>query len=132
MSIPTDQRSPYIRLGEEEGVRLLIERFYGFMHSLPEAKTIREMHADDLTPMVDKLALFLTGWMGGPQRYREKYGRIIIPLAHAPFTIGTKERDQWLLCMSRALDSLEVDQDLIDLLLPSFAQMAEMCRTRPG
>lgn len=72
------------------------------MDSLPEARTIRAMHADDLAPMTEKLAVFLTGWMGGPDRYRERYGRVVIPAAHEPFPIGTAERDQWLLCMLRA------------------------------
>jgi hemoglobin len=122
--------SPYIRLGREEGIRRLVDRFYGFMDALPEARTIREMHATDLTPMAEKLTIFLTGWMGGPERYRERFGRVIIPAVHEPFSIGLDERDQWLLCMRRALESVEAEVDLIEVLMRAFTQMAEMCRTR--
>lgn len=130
MSEPVSTGSPFARLGGEAGVRELIERFYEVMDSSPEAKTIRDMHASDLSPMVDKLAVFLTGWMGGPDRYRERFGRVVIPAAHEPYAIGPSERDQWLLCMQRALEDVGAAQDLIDLLMPRFAQMAEMCRTR--
>ena len=122
--------SPYVRLGKEPGIRLLTERFYGFMQTLPEARTIRAMHAGDLAPMIDKLSVFLTGWMGGPERYRERFGRVIIPVAHEPFDIGPAERDAWLLCMHQALESVDADEDLIDLLMPRIGQMAAMCQTR--
>ncbi len=122
--------SPYVRLGGEEAVRELVERFYGYMDELPEARTIRAMHAGDLAPMVDKLATFLTGWMGGPQRYRERFGRVIIPAAHEPYPIGSAESEAWLLCMRRALESVGAEDDLIELLMPAFAQMALMCQTK--
>lgn len=124
------QDSPYVRLGGEAGVRRLVERFYEFMDTLPEAGTIRAMHAADLSPMVDKLAVFLTGWMGGPERYSERFGRVIIPAAHQPFSIGSEERDQWLRCMRCALESVQAEHELIELLMPAFGQMANMCRTR--
>jgi hemoglobin len=122
--------SPYVRLGGEAGVQRLIARFYEYMDSLPEAETIRAMHAADLTPMAEKLTVFLTGWMGGPERYRERFGRVIIPAAHAAFSIGSEERDQWLLCMRRALESVRAEPDLIEMLMQRFEQMADMCRTR--
>jgi hemoglobin len=130
MSESGSTATPYHRLGEEEGVRRLVVCFYDAMDALPEAKTIRDLHAEDLAPMVDKLAVFLTGWLGGPERYREQFGRIVIPAAHEPFSIGGAERDQWLLCMQHALVEVEADDDLIAMLMPSFAAMADMCRTR--
>ena len=129
----TDQdlatKSPYQRLGGDDGVTRLVERFYGRMTSSPEAATIRAMHGDDLAPMVDKLSVFLIGWMGGPQSYRERFGRVIIPAAHAGFPIGPDERDQWLACMRSALEDVAADGDLVEMLMEAFHQMADMCRT---
>jgi hemoglobin len=88
------------------------------------------MHAADLSPMVDKLAVFLTGWMGGPERYRDRFGRVIIPVVHEPFSIGSEERDQWLRCMRCALESVQAGDELIEPLMPAFGQMASMCMTR--
>ena len=79
--------------------------------------------------MVDKLAVFLIGWMGGPQHYTERFGRVVIPAAHQPFRIGPKERDQWLLCMRRALMDVEADEELVEALMEAFQRMADMCRT---
>jgi len=121
--------SPYVRLGHDAGVMQLAERFYHYMDTLPEAARIRAMHADDLAPMVDKLGTFLIGWMGGPETYRERFGRVVIPAAHEPFDIGADERDAWLLCMVAALAEMDADEELVALLMDAFARMAEMCRT---
>ena len=122
-------QAPYEQLGREAGIHELIERFYGHMDTLPEAAGIRAMHAGDLAPMVEKLAVFLTGWMGGPERYNEKFGRVIIPLAHRRFAIGPAERDAWLLCMRRALEDVGASAELMRVLMNAFYGMADMCRT---
>lgn len=122
--------TPYEALGSEAAVRELVESFYGYMDTLPECQVIRAMHKGDLEPMIDKLATFLTGWMGGPQRYREKFGRVVIPAVHEPFAIGESERDQWLLCMERALADTELNENWRQRLMEGFGAMAEMCRTR--
>jgi hemoglobin len=122
-------KSPYQRLGGDAGVKRHVERIYQRMDSLPEAAPIRARHADDLAPMIDKLGVFLIGWMGGPENYRERFGSVVIPAAHEPFDIGADERDLWLLCMHTALTEADVDAELSDLLMDAFARMAEMCRT---
>ncbi len=122
-------QSPYLRLGCAAGVVRLVELFYMQMDTLPEAATIRALHADELAPMVDKLSVFLIGWMGGPQNYTKRFGRIVIPAAHKKFPIGADERDQWLACMRRALEETEADSDLVELLMGAFYSMADMCRT---
>jgi hemoglobin len=126
---PPSDLSPYARLGGDEGVFSLVRRFYQQMDTLDEAVTIREMHAGDLEPMIDKLAVFLISWMGGPRNYEKRFGRVIIPLAHQPFAIGPAERDAWLMCMAHALDEVGAEPDLVDLLMDAFFRMAEMCRT---
>ena len=85
-SAAAEEKSPYELLGGDEGVRKLTADFYGLMDTLPEAAPIRAMHKGDLSEMSDKLGTFLIGWLGGPQRYQERFGRVIIPLAHKPFS----------------------------------------------
>ena len=124
------EKTPYELLGGDDGVRRLVRDFYELMDTLPEAAPIRAMHKGDLAEMTDKLGTFLIGWMGGPQRYQERFGRVIIPLAHRPFEIGPAERDQWLLCMQGALDKTTLDASMKTRLMESFRRMAEMCRTK--
>jgi len=125
-----EEKTPYELLGRDEGVRRLTADFYELMDTLPEAATIRALHKGDLSEMTDKLGTFLIGWLGGPQRYQERFGRVIIPLAHKPFPIGPSERDQWLLCMHGALDKTSLDASMKARLMDSFGRMAEMCRTK--
>jgi len=127
---PTEPQNPYEALGGEEGVTALVARFYELMDTLPEAAPIRAMHKGDLAPMQDKLATFLIGWMGGPQRYNEKFGRVVIPAAHQPFDIGPAERDQWLMCMRRALEDQQVAPEWVARIMKPMGMMAEMCMTR--
>ena len=117
-------------LGGEAAVRELAERFYAAMQRLPEAQGILALHPVDLALSRDKLATFLIGWMGGPSRYRERFGPIAIPAAHRHLPIGPEERDAWLLCMRTALDEMGVDAELKTYLLAQLRHPAEMCRTR--
>ena len=75
MQIETEQHpygegdASYRAAGGFEGLLGLVERFYRKMDELPEAARIRAMHPDDLTVSKDKLARFLSGWLGGPRLY---------------------------------------------------------------
>ena len=91
--------------GGEAGIERLVDRFYDLMDSRKEAQVIRRMHPRDLAISRDKLKRFLSGWLGGPKRFAEKYGPIQIPKAHARFNIEAPERDAWLACMEEALES---------------------------
>ena len=95
-------QTPYQILGED-GIRELTRVFYDLMDTLPEASGVRAMHAEDLSPMKEKLAEYLIGWMGGPPLYADKYGTVCMTAPHEPYHIGPEERDQWLLCMDKAL-----------------------------
>ena len=117
--------------GGESGIRRLVDDFYDVMENLPQAADIRAMHADDLALSRDKLAAFLCGWLGGPRRYREKYGPISIPAAHAHLAIDEKARDAWLLCMQKALEKQDYPPDFKRYLLQQLGVPAERCRNVP-
>jgi hemoglobin len=116
--------TPYSLLGGEKALRELVERFYGYMDALPEARAIRALHAQDLGRAKDKLFKFLSGWLGGPNLYWEEFGHPRLRMRHLPFGIGGPERDQWLLCMGRALDDMALGDPLRQSLLEAFAQTA--------
>lgn len=128
----TDNISHYERIGGAETVRALVVRFYQFMDELPEAYGIRKMHAPHLQSAEDKLFKFLSGWMGGPQLFVEEYGHPKLRARHLPFAIGNAERDQWLLCMNRALDEVVSDVALRRELSEAFAKVADHMRNREG
>jgi hemoglobin len=131
MEISQSSLTHYQRIGGEEKVRALVQRFYQLMDELPEAYGIRKLHAEDLQGAADKLHKFLSGWMGGPQLYVEQYGHPMLRGRHLPFSIGAVERDQWLLCMNRALSEVVEDEALQQELSAAFAKVADHMRNRP-
>ncbi len=121
----------YDRLGGEKMLRDLVNRFYELMDTLPEASEIRHMHAPDLSNAREKLFMFLSGWLGGPSLYIEKYGHPRLRQRHLPFAIGEKERDQWMLCITRAMDDLNIDTNLKQELTAAFFKTADFMRNQP-
>jgi len=111
-------------------LRKLVNRFYELMDQLPETATIRQLHAPDLDEAEDKLFMFLSGWLGGPALYIEKYGHPRLRQRHIHFAIGEAERDQWMLCMTRALDELDIDNALKMNLTDAFYKTADFMRNR--
>jgi hemoglobin len=127
----TGPDTAYDLLGGEAVVRAIVRRFYQLMDALPETYGIRRMHAADLSTSEEKLYRFLTGWLGGPQLYVEKYGQPQLRARHLPFAIGGDERDQWLLCMRTAMTENVGDQALRESLLKALADLADFMRNQP-
>ncbi len=119
----------YEQIGGEAALRKLVNRFYDLMDDNKEVEDIRKLHAKNLKISREKLFLFLSGWLGGPQLYVEKYGHPMLRRRHMPFAIGEKERDQWLLCMNQALDE-QIDEPLRQQLKHSFAKVADHMRNQ--
>jgi hemoglobin len=77
----------------------------------------RKLHPDDLSGSADKLFMYLSGYLGGPQLFIEKFGHPMLRARHMPFAIGESEADQWMLCMRAAMqecigqDGLRINMD---------------------
>jgi hemoglobin len=124
--------TPYQRIGGEPAVRALVQRFYELMDTLPEAYGVRKLHAKNLSGSGEKLYLYLTGWLGGPQLYVEKFGHPRLRQRHLPFAIGGTERDQWLLCMRQAMQEQIDDAPLRAALDKALTDLADFMRNQPG
>ena len=112
----------YKAVGGYDGLVKLVDDFYDAMDTLPQAKRIRDMHPDDLEVTKDKLVYFLSGWMGGPRIYPEKYGKgISLPMVHQYIKITADDAKAWLTCMQHALDKSDYPQDLKDYLMEQLA-----------
>ena len=125
------EQSPYQILGDE-GIRELTNTFYDILDTLPEAEGVRAMHAQNLSGMRVKLAEYLTGWMGGPPLYSDKYGTVCMTSPHEPYHIGPEERDQWLLCMDKALEQTGASNELVEMLKEPMFRIADAIRNFDG
>lgn len=128
MQISSDRSTFYERIGGGEPLRKLVQSFYHNMNTLSETQTIRSIHADNLQSAEDKLFMFLSGWMGGPSLYIEKFGHPKLRMRHLPFSIGESERDQWMLCMKHALSDVLTDKALSDELYAALYDVADFMR----
>lgn len=124
-------QSPYERLGGETGLRNLVHRFYMIMDTHVQAERIRALHPDTLEGSEDKLFKFLSGWLGGPPLYIQEYGHPMLRARHLHFPIGIRERDEWMLCMERALAEERLDDELVNLLLDALRRTADHMRNQP-
>jgi NAD(P)-dependent dehydrogenase (short-subunit alcohol dehydrogenase family)/truncated hemoglobin YjbI len=130
MNDTPDERTPYEGLGGDRAVRDLVDRFYDLMDLEPAYAELRRTHGSELTDARDKLYWFLSGWLGGPDHYIERFGHPRLRARHLPFAIGIQERDQWLACMNQAMRECEVDEELRLRLLQAFFKTADWMRNQ--
>lgn len=132
--VPSEMDTPYARLGGRDAVLALAERFYDTMESNEPA--LAALHKQDSPGKIsrnsrDRFALFLVGWLGGPQDYIEIHGHPRLRMRHGAVPIDSAARDAWLRCMAVALDGGDVDADTRRYLDGRFREVADFLRNRP-
>lgn len=124
--------TPFERIGGAVVVDRLVESFYHRMDTLPEAKTIRDMHASNLGPIKQVLKRYLSEWLGGPKLYSPEKGHPRLRQRHLGFPIGSAERDAWLLCMRGALDETVADAAARRDVDAALTKLADWMRNTAG
>lgn len=124
-------RSKYQQVGGMKVISPLVDDFYSIMEADPKAvDCLRTHEGKDLKVSAEKLKFFLSGWLGGPQLFLEKFGHPRLRMRHFPFSIGQKEGEQWLYCMDLALKRSKIRPSLQRELNDAFKQMVELVRNR--
>ncbi len=128
---PGPDSPPFAALGGESAIRQLVERFYDAMGEHEPA--LAALHRLDEAGRVDRgsrdrFALFLIGWLGGPQDYMTLHGHPRLRMRHAHFLVDEAMRDAWLRSMKVALDAQGVTGELRRFLEARFAQVADFLR----
>lgn len=123
--------SLYDQLGGQAAVQRLVDRFYHHMDTRPDAAAIRALHDDDLTADRHKLAAFLSGWLGGPGLYWERWDHATLHARHRHLPVDDDARGAWLRCMAAALDEVAPPPALRRTLDLKFAAAAAAVRNRP-
>ena len=116
-------------------MRVLVERFYDAMTDHEPA--LARLHPCDAEGRVvrasrDRFALFLIGWLGGPQDYTEQYGHPRLGMRHGRVPVNLAMRDAWLRCMAIAMDAEGVTGPVRELLDARFAEVADFLRNTEG
>ncbi len=122
----------YEKIGGDATVTKLCERFYALMDTVPQFAELRAMHPADLKGSSEKLYMFLSGWLGGPDLFVEKFGHPRLRGRHMPFSIGVQERDQWVACMVLAMEDVGIEASIRAKLLENFFNTADFMRNKEG
>lgn len=120
----------YEAIGGDDTVRKLTRRFYQLMDELPEAARCRAIHPPDLSGSEAKFYDYLTGYLGGPPVYVEKHGHPRLRSRHFGAPIGPAERDEWLLCFSRAMEEAIPNPKLREIIWPPIERLAHHMQNR--
>jgi hemoglobin len=128
----SEQTSAFEAVGGAESVRALVDRFYDLMDLEPAYAGIRALHPSTLDGSRDKLNWFLSGWLGGPDLYVQRFGHPRLRARHLPYAIGIAERDQWMACMQQAMHECALPAALQERLAAAFANTADWMRNKGG
>lgn len=126
--------TPFEALGGEAEVVALAESFYDAMEAHEPALTAahRCIEPGRVHPDIrGRFALFLVGWLGGPQHYIEQHGHPRLRMRHARVAIDGSLRDAWLRSMQKALDARQVGGDTRAFLDHRFAEVGDFLRNAP-
>jgi len=122
--------TPYAQLGGEAALRALVDRFYDLMDLEPGYRELRALHPSTTEGSRDKLFMFLSGWLGGPDLFVQRHGHPRLRARHLPYAIGVRERDQWMACMAQAMRECGLDAVLATRLKASLANTADWMRNQ--
>lgn len=112
----------YEAAGGHETFQRLVHRFY---QGVAEDDELRPMYPEqDLGPAEDRLRLFLEQYWGGPTTYSDTRGHPRLRMRHVPYVITPYMRDLWLKHMRDAVDELELDPQLENMLWNYLLQAA--------
>jgi hemoglobin len=127
VSAPEDLDSPFQQIGGRAVVERLAARFYQVMEREEPALAAvhRQAPGGGIDPGVkERFALFLVGWLGGPQEYMERHGHPRLRMRHGHVPVDQTMRDAWLRCMARAMDDCQVQGRVRAFLDQRFAEVA--------
>jgi hemoglobin len=127
--------TPFELVGGADRVRAVVERFYDLMAEREPA--LAKLHVCTADGRVDRgsrdrFALFLVGWLGGPDDYVVRHGHPRLRMRHNRVSVNVAMRDAWLRCMQAALDAEHITGGVRTYLDGRFAEVADFMRNVEG
>ncbi len=122
----------YDRIGGEDGLRALVETFYDIIEFEENGRDLHTLHLRGHGVAHSRIEQFnfLSGFLGGPRLYVERYHHSDVRKMHEHVEITQKARDTWLECMALAIDRVGLSDDLKDDLMRHFTRVATMLINR--
>ena len=116
------------RIGGEERVHLLVNRFYDLIEILPQGRAIMEMHqkGHGLSHVRPEQFNFLCGFFGGRRYYHEHHGHMNLREIHAHVEIRVQDAEDWLAVMDLAMAETAVPDRERAEIMATFRRAALM------
>lgn len=128
---PRSTGTLYYQLGEHR-LRQLIEAFYDIIeHDALGARLLR-LHklGHGVAHSRAEQFNFLSGFLGGPSLYAQKYGHTNVREMHAHVEIDEQAKNDWLSCMGKAMDQVGLTDPLRSELMRHFTIVANVLVNR--
>lgn len=117
-------KTAYQAIGGEQGTYKLANTFYDIMESDPFAAELLAIHPQPMDAIRQKFFEFLSGWLGGPGLFEQKYGHPRLRARHLPFTVNDQMIEQWLYCMNKALEQVVANEQARTAIRQPITQLA--------
>ena len=101
----------------------LINSFYAKVFESPVIGPL--FNQIDAETIKDKQFRFLSQFLGGPQRFSEKYGHPRMRMRHMPHAITMDAKDEWLRLMKASIEELDMEEELKEALYNCFPKIAQ-------
>lgn len=129
------EKTPFELVGGADTIRSLVERFYDVMSE--REPVLAKLHVCTPDGKVDRgsrdrFALFLIGWLGGPDDYVMQHGHPRLRMRHGRVRVDIAMRDAWLRCMQTAMNDHGIAGDVRRFLDARFAEVADFMRNVEG
>lgn len=128
-SAPTPKRTApvlYDKIGGAAVLKALVAAFYDIIENEPEGQSLHLLHmrGHGIAHSREEQFNFMSGFLGGPPLYVERYGHSDIRKMHEHVDIDAAARDAWLLCMSMAVERVGLGGEARDLLMQHLRSVA--------
>ncbi|MBB1269734.1 group II truncated hemoglobin [Shewanella sp. SR44-3] len=125
-----EQSNAYDLIGGDKVIKAIAHEFYQQMQTRQDTQALLAIHRAPIAESEQKLYEFLSGWLGGPQLYQQKYGHPALRARHMPFAIDASMRDQWLSCMHSAIEKHIKKPEHRQAIIQAISTLADHMRNQ--
>ncbi len=114
--IAISEESPFIRIGGEATLQLLVDRIFELLENLPEVWELRQGFDSDLKISREITQQILAATFNAPGTHDLEQHSYDLPLPGS-----VRQLAQWHLCLRQALNELDVVEDLQTVIIDTLS-----------